>query len=249
MRDDCMGIGEARPNIVWFELRMVVDDRLGRLTLSKKTQDRLDGDAHPSDDRLSAEDVRIVSDTCKQPLVRHRSLPCEQGCSHGNGAFEGRSRGVYLAPKRHGWRRRSPRPAPGSSRWYQPPAASAAFDGPWLAEDDEQVGGSSRRRRPQVSARRGSATPSGTSGWRRWSCSTRSMARSTRHDRRASGSSLRATGAWRRRLQLRRRVPGHPPPPEPQLDGVERLGPDGLLAGVRADNDPPARLEAIYRSE
>src|SRR5947199_184731 len=69
MRDDCMGIGEARPNIVWFELRMVVDDRLGRLTLSKKTQDRLDGDAHPSDDRLSAEDVRIVSDTCKQPLV------------------------------------------------------------------------------------------------------------------------------------------------------------------------------------
>src|SRR5947199_7897670 len=72
MRDDCMGIGEARPNIVWFELRMVVDDRLGRLTLSKKTQDRVDGGAHPSADRLSAEDVRIVSDTCMQPLVRSR---------------------------------------------------------------------------------------------------------------------------------------------------------------------------------
>src|SRR5438876_5286903 len=104
MRDDCMCIGEARPNIVWFELRMVVDDRLGRLTLSKKTQDRLDGDAHPSDDRLSAEDIRIVSDTCEQPLVRHRSLPCGQGCTHGNGAFEGWTRGAYLARKRRAGR-------------------------------------------------------------------------------------------------------------------------------------------------
>src|SRR5437773_1756193 len=46
-------------------------------------------------------------------------------------------------------------------------------------------------------------------------------------------------------LRLSRRAPRHPPPPEPQLDRVERLRPNGVVAGVRADDDPAARFEPI----
>src|SRR5256712_11302178 len=54
---------------------------------------------------------------------------------------------------------------------------------------------------------------------------------------------IAAAAPWR--LRLRRRTPRHPPPREAQLDGVERLRPDGVVAGVRAEDDPPARFEAI----
>src|SRR5207249_6000035 len=47
-------------------------------------------------------------------------------------------------------------------------------------------------------------------------------------------------------LRLSRRAPRHPPPPEPQLDRVERLRPNGVVAGACADDDPAARFEPIY---
>src|SRR5262249_7124952 len=69
VRDDCMRIGPTGATVVRFELGIVGEDGCDGLTLSEQAQDELDRDAHPANDRLAPEDLRVRGDPAKDFLI------------------------------------------------------------------------------------------------------------------------------------------------------------------------------------
>jgi hypothetical protein len=96
--DHGVRVRDASPNVFELKARVVVDERLRRLALGEKAQDELDRNAHASDRRLSAENIRVHGDAPEEFRVGHFFLSLAWTlASHEAG---GRFSSVILADRR-----------------------------------------------------------------------------------------------------------------------------------------------------
>src|SRR5262245_2291445 len=65
------GVSQAGPDVLSLEIRVVGEHLLFGLSLREQAEDQLDGDPHPADDRLAAEDLRVRRDPLEKFALLH----------------------------------------------------------------------------------------------------------------------------------------------------------------------------------
>jgi hypothetical protein len=71
MRDYGMSISKTGPEVIRFQIRLVREDGLRSLALSKQTENKFDGDAHAPNDGLATKNLGIHCYASKKCLVDH----------------------------------------------------------------------------------------------------------------------------------------------------------------------------------
>jgi len=71
VRDHSMSIGKTRPEVIGFQFRVVREDSLRSLPLSKQTENEFDRDTHPPNDGLATKDFGVHCYASKNGLVDH----------------------------------------------------------------------------------------------------------------------------------------------------------------------------------
>jgi len=71
VRDHSMSISKTGPEVIRFQIRVVREDGLSKLPLSKQTEYEFDGDAHAPNDGFTTKNFGVHCYASKKGLVDH----------------------------------------------------------------------------------------------------------------------------------------------------------------------------------
>jgi len=71
MRDYGMSISKTAPEVIRYQIRVVREDGLRSVPLSKQTENEFDGDAHAPNDGFTTKNLGVHCNASKKGLVDH----------------------------------------------------------------------------------------------------------------------------------------------------------------------------------